>query len=382
MRRVYELNHKNSNIKLPLSFLFGDVDIYKNVASLDKEIKYKGLELFKKICYKYNENVDIKYDEIVEEQFIDYLNTFINYNEIEYTYDEKISFYENFYFIVDLWYLNFSSSVGETLKKLNSTFANYNVDGMLQTMQSTMINITKHISEIFKPAIINVMTSALTRLGEFVTNTLANIKFPDLTDLEIENIKTIFEKWGKYGWCIVGGAPEHVVYNNPISFEDANEKMSKYYSEKTLNEIMEYLGLKLNNEYFANAIESYGQAKYLSCAMSLFALIDSYCINLDSNTSKRVGKGAIKCLDNNIKGSDKMKDYIYLLFNSANLISCLYVYFEDTENFTRECKVINRNYIMHGMHNKNVNELECKKLFLLLYSLLKFEDEINEIGGF
>lgn len=253
---------------------------------------------------------------------------------------------------------------------------------MLQTMQSAMVNITKHISEIFKPSIINGMTSALTKLGEFVTNTLANIKFPDLTDAEIENVKTIFEKWGKYGWCILGDAPIDVVYNKPVSFEDSNEKMSEYYSEKVFNEIMEYLDFKLNNEYLKNAKELYFEEKYLSCAMTLFAMIDSYCINIDSNESKKVGKRAVECLDKNIKQSDKIKDYLFLLFDAVNIISCLYVYFVSTDNFTKNCEVINRNYVMHGMHNKVVDKLECKKLFLLLFSLFKFEDDINEIGGF
>lgn len=399
MSRIYELQYENSIIKLPLSLLFSDIKIYRAVAASDNEIKHKGLELFEKIFSKYNENVSFNIDIIEGVQFLEYLNEFIKYNDIDYAFDDTISFYENYYNIVDYCYLVVTKSMIESLKKLNVSLPDYknlipkyNISEILQPIQNTMLNfekmqdamlsITKSISEIFKPSIIETMHKSLTQLSTQIANTLASINFPSYTDEQKERINLTLKIWGKYGWCIIDDAPLEVIYDAPISFEDANNKMSVYYSEQIEKEIFEYLELRINSEYFKNAIELYSRDMYLSCAMALFALIDFYCINVNSNTNKKVGFGAIKCLDEDVKQSDKIKDYIYLLFDAANLISCLYVYFDNTENFTKNCEVINRNYVMHGMHNKNVDKLESKKLFLLLYSLLKFEDNVNEMGGF
>ena len=371
MSRIYELQYENNIIKLPLSLLFSDIKIYKEVAASDNEIKHKGLELFEKIFSKYNENVCFNIDIIEGVQFLEYLNEFIKYNDIDYAFDDTISFYENYYNIVDYCYLVVTKSMIESLKKLNVSLPDYknlipkyNISEILQPIQNTMLNF-------------ETMHKSLTQLSTQIANTLASIKFPSYTDEQKERINLTLKIWGKYGWCVIDDAPLDVIYDAPISFKDANDKMSVYYSEQIEKEIFEYLELRINSEYFKNAVELYSRGMYLSCAMALFAMTDFYCINVNSNTNKKVGFRAIKCLHEDVKKSDKIKDYIYLLFDAVNLISCLYVYFDDTENFTKNCEVLNRNYVMHGMHNKNVDKLECKKLFLLLYSLLKFEDNVN-----
>lgn len=46
------------------------------------------------------------------------------------------------------------------------------------------------------------------------------------------------------------------------------------------------------------------------------------------------------------------------------------------ENFVKEPKTINRNYIDHGMNTRDVRKRDCVQLFLATYNLCEIMDEL------
>lgn len=59
---------------------------------------------------------------------------------------------------------------------------------------------------------------------------------------------------------------------------------------------------------------------------------------------------------------------IYL--QQVNTIKCFEVLYKDYPGFTNEPKIINRNFVVHGMTKRKITKQDCLKVFLLYYNLL------------
>ena len=53
---------------------------------------------------------------------------------------------------------------------------------------------------------------------------------------------------------------------------------------------------------------------------------------------------------------------LFTSLNKINLFKSLFVLFDDTSNFTKECPLVNRNYLDHGMTSKRIRKKDCIKL--------------------
>ena len=62
-----------------------------------------------------------------------------------------------------------------------------------------------------------------------------------------------------------------------------------------------------------------------------------------------------------------------------NIMETLMALFQDTENFTNEPKMINRNYVVHGMSTRTVTEIDCFKVWSALYSLVVMLPLLEEL---
>ena len=51
--------------------------------------------------------------------------------------------------------------------------------------------------------------------------------------------------------------------------------------------------------------------------------------------------------------------------------------FADGDDFKKQPKIVNRNFIGHGMLTSNVKKRDCIQLFLLYYNFLSFFDTIS-----
>lgn len=70
---------------------------------------------------------------------------------------------------------------------------------------------------------------------------------------------------------------------------------------------------------------------------------------------------------------------LYELLNYVNLFACLKTVFAHANDFRREPSVINRNFVDHGMTNRNVRKRDCIQLFLLLNNFVDTFEKNNKL---
>ena len=120
--------------------------------------------------------------------------------------------------------------------------------------------------------------------------------------------------------------------------------------------------------------------RYKSCALILLALIDANLIRKQPRTDKPknrpVGLGAIKGIKGKIVCDDVWQGF-YVSLDCANVLEALQIIFAKGNDFVEQPKVINRNFLDHGMLYRKVRRMDCIKLFLLYYNML----EMGEIGN-
>ena len=81
-----------------------------------------------------------------------------------------------------------------------------------------------------------------------------------------------------------------------------------------------------------------------------------------------------------IKESGLKEDLLqqsFFLLQMNNLIAYLTKLFENGKDFQLDTKVLNRNFLLHGMSKKNVSQKECKQLFLAVYNTKLIIEGVN-----
>ncbi|MPM71699.1 hypothetical protein SDC9_118669 [bioreactor metagenome] len=166
----------------------------------------------------------------------------------------------------------------------------------------------------------------------------------------------------------------------PSDLSEANRLALKYCRKDNLNQLFTLLRKnKIRKLDLEEAIFCFQNKKYKSCALVLFSLIDSELIKKQdiTNVKRKVGGSAIDKFKKSIKTTNILNE-LDMLLNFNNLITCLFEVFSDSEDFKANKKIVNRNYISHGMTSKPVRRRDCIQLFLLLYNLLNFIDIVFE----
>lgn len=115
--------------------------------------------------------------------------------------------------------------------------------------------------------------------------------------------------------------------------------------------------------------------------MILFALMDSKLIRLqkEEDKNKRKNRPSGKQAANNIKKrlSSEVEGTFNLVLEYINLFSCFDVVFKSGNDFKNQPKVINRNFLDHGMLTRGVKRMDCVQLFLLYYNFMKMLEWIK-----
>ena len=68
----------------------------------------------------------------------------------------------------------------------------------------------------------------------------------------------------------------------------------------------------------------------------------------------------------------------FTMLYQINILAALKVVFENGDDFKIQPKVINRNFLDHGMLHKNVRKTDCIMLFLILYNFTRHLNAISE----
>lgn len=223
------------------------------------------------------------------------------------------------------------------------------------------------------------------QFGNRLSEILQTIYIPELSEERKEELRVSHKTWGKYGWTQPPSAPDTFLDRPPTDRKDANAKALSYCKNSDMEELFSALPNlpHVKKSDVDEAIYTFKNRQYKSCALILFALIDARLIRLQRKEDRRekdkyreVGKRAAKKLFERIEKEQDIHKKTFTLFSHENIFNCLLTVFADGKDFKIQPDGINRNFLGHGMLTRKVARKDCVQLFLLYYNLLDYLDII------
>jgi len=216
---------------------------------------------------------------------------------------------------------------------------------------------------------------------------LTRIDFSAIDQLP-DTVRQSAEKWGSFGWIPL--LPTYTIYDfikalhPPTSQEETDAIMLSYFEENSTNqlfaEIRDYIDKNGQNLTTWNEAEAcYNNGLYTSCALDIFALIDSTFV-----IGQTIPKGKKQ---RNLSGSavkrlfekEEMCSYVASAIATKEIIISM---FQRGQDFSIPENGIKRNFLSHGMNRYIPDKTDCLKLFVLLYNVqLLFYSEIFHWEG-
>lgn len=241
--------------------------------------------------------------------------------------------------------------------------------------KSSVESIIKFWSSNVYQSMIKNISQGLQTFSTYYSTVLSNITIPGISEERKKKLEKSYKQWGKYGWTIIDESVSDNLFNlMPMSQLEADELALHYCNAAAIKKLHSYLMAKGKKKIdIKEAIECYEQKHYKACALILFSVIDSILIRKQNrNTKLKTGVGAISLYKEKVEEKLDLDEMFWTTLEEVNLFSCLFMFFEDTNNFGKKMSSINRNYLDHGMTFKKVRKKDCIKLFLLLYNLIYF----------
>ena len=249
--------------------------------------------------------------------------------------------------------------------QISSEKNTYSYKDAFKGLSAGLQALSTAISSIYKSidydAAVKVLSKSLDDFCDVIINAGCNKEY-------IQSYKA----WGKYGWSLNTTVNKKFFTSCPESLEKADLLMQQYCNEDEVMSMISALNnTDINKKDLEEASFAYTHQKYKSCAMLLFSLIDKQLINkkfINEKGNIKTGCSAICTLK---KSDEKVyKDNSYLVYLQYILIMyCLIELFQNYQNFETEPKVINRNFLIHGMCERDITEIDCFKVLCALYSL-------------
>lgn len=187
-----------------------------------------------------------------------------------------------------------------------------------------------------------------------------------------------YKKWGNYGWSFSPSVDYSLFKKSSSALEEANVVMEKYLNDDEIDKIIYALEIAdVNSNELKEAKTCYNQKMYKACTLLLFGIIDCKLYKYGLLNKKRdkvlLGKGFAE------KYSEiKKYDNFYLQEILINIIQTIIKVFENGNNFKNKMTIINRNYLSHGMSQRDITQLECFQVWCLTYSVWVLLDVIEE----
>lgn len=267
-----------------------------------------------------------------------------------------------------------------------------NMRSILQPMENA-IAATKQIREI-SSAFRNAFTIPINlyfgetyevarQIAISISKLVQEINIPSISEERKRELIEIYEIWGSYGWTINPCENVKMIFNSkPIDKKSADAIALKQFTGSKMEQIFEVINRtkRVKRTDFKEAVFDYRHKQYKSCAFILISLVDAILIRLQKKSDlkgkrRKVGLYAV----NEAKKRTEMDVNTDLFFTAlfyTNLFSCLEKVFEAGKDFKIQPKVINRNFLDHGMMTRKIRRKDCIQLFLLYYNMLELLDLI------
>lgn len=96
----------------------------------------------------------------------------------------------------------------------------------------------------------------------------------------------------------------------------------------------------------------------------------------------KVGLGSTRLFKKLTEQTGFVNSNTDVLFMIESLSEYLFLLFSDTNNFKNSKENINRNFLMHGMWESDIQKTDCLKLFLALFNLILVIDVFMDTSDF
>lgn len=361
-----ELSHVDNNrymiskiISSKTKTMFTAEDIYYQDEIITNSFIQKCLEKDKVLQYKYK-----KFSEITDkyERFIRCIDS------IGLMYERK----KRYRFSLDKKdHLNNVSTLN-SMEILNEY--KYLFEKTERSIKECVSIIQESLNRFFESSGLSELITTLKRVVKSLPTPLIS------ADLKEVLIKSYIE-WGKMGWTPPPNSNLYVFSESPEDYNSANKIIRSLTNKEEMKQLFDkLLQLKGINKFdLAESIETFNQRKYKSCALILFTLIDALLIRSQNNgdrnrrglrpTGKRAGENIFERIKE--KNDNNM---IFLSLCAINLSEALNVLFDSGNDFRVQPKVINRNFLCHGMLHRRVSRKDCVMLFLFIYNFVSILD--------
>ena len=226
---------------------------------------------------------------------------------------------------------------------------------------------------------------SIARVQEQYRRIFDSISIPSFDEQWLQKRRDSYEKWGEYGWTVIGWAPMKSFFTVPSSRADANATALSYCSDKQIeslfSDLLDKNGIKKTD--LREAIDDFRSKRYKSCASVLFSIIDEILIRSMEKGKKKQrpsGKIAAEIINTKIENAVEVKGMIFHLLSWAGVFAALKVFFEPGTDFKQQPSVLGRNWLDHGMLHRLVKRMDCIQLFLLLENLIDMKDMLRRIS--
>lgn len=176
---------------------------------------------------------------------------------------------------------------------------------------------------------------------------------------------------GRCGWTPFPNQTQRVIFIESENEEALSKNMQEFYSAARVQELFEVVSTQTGkNPDLSSAIFCYRQGEYKACALLLFSLIETLLICRQIK-NPRVGHGAVKLLSD-AHESLQIEEAFSTFLRHTCLLSCLNTLFAKADGFKNPMGIINRNFLSHGMAERNITKKDCIQLFLVFSNLQNF----------
>lgn len=264
----------------------------------------------------------------------------------------------------------------ETIKlstQVDSDEKTFSVKDAVENMDSTMKQVGVYLASLYQLYDYDAMIASISNSLDELSNVLINAGCN-------EDYVVAHKQWGEFGWSFNANISKKFFLTIPNSLQEADSLMKEYCKIEEIAKMMEEIkSTDVNQKDLEEAYFAYINKKYKSSVMLLFSLLDRQLINrkfFNENGRLKTGASAVGELKKCEKEHKENTHLHYLQF--VLIIYCLLALFQNKENFENEPSVINRNFLIHGMSNNEIDEIDCLKVWSALYSFVVIYPELEK----
>lgn len=249
----------------------------------------------------------------------------------------------------------------------------FSIKDAVESMGSAMKQMGVYLASLYQLYDYDAMIASISNSLDELSNALINVGCN-------EDYVVAYKKWGEFGWSFNANISKKFFLTIPNSLQEADSLMKEYCKTEEITKMMkEIKSTDVNQKDLEEAYFAYINQKYKCSVMLLFSLLDRQLINrkfFNEEGYLKTGASAVGALKKSINTHKENTHLHYIQF--VLIMYCLLTLFQNKKNFEYEPSVINRNFLIHGMSDKEVNEIDCLKVWSALYSFVVIYPELEK----